>query len=82
MSCSKILSSALLATPEVTTLSEVFSEAKTRGNVKYYYIQRDKDHEVGDSSSENAPAATTGFSVLGEVYLAYTYNTASLKTTL
>ena len=127
-----MLSSALLATPEVTTLSEVFSEAKTSGNVKYYYIQTDKDHEIGDSTSAkansvggqlsfdsaslygftggatfmttnpfllgdsvdtsiigrdngvrldaglNAPTATTGFSVLCELYMAYTYDTASI----
>ena len=130
-----MLSSALLATPEVSTLSEVFSEAKTSGNVKYYYIQTDKDHDGAASTSAyanslggqlsfdtaslygfsggvtfmttnpfllnsdasqidtsiigrdngvrlaaglNAPEASTGFSVLGEAYLAYAYDTASL----
>ena len=32
-----IVSSALLANSEVNTLSEVFSEAKTGGKIKYYY---------------------------------------------
>jgi len=49
-----MLSTALLATPEVNTLSEVFSEAKTSGNVKYYYIQTDKDHNNAASTSAYA----------------------------
>ena len=49
-----MLSTALLATPEVNTLSEVFSEAKTSGNVKYYYIQTDKDRENGTDTSAYA----------------------------
>ncbi len=49
-----MLSSALLATTEVTTLSEVFSEAKTSGNIKYYYIQTDKDHENTTNTSSYA----------------------------
>ena len=49
-----LLSSALLATPEVNTISEVFSEAKTSGNVKYYYIQTDKDFSAKPSTSANA----------------------------
>jgi len=39
-----MLSTVLLATSEVSTFSEIFSEAKTSGNVKYYYIQTDKDN--------------------------------------
>ncbi len=127
-----IVSSALLANSEVNTLSEVFSEAKTGGKIKYYYIQTDKDHESKPSTSVyansvggqlsfdtaslygfsggvtfmttnpfllgdgvdtsiigrdngvrlnadlNALEATTGFSVLGEAYLAYAYNTTSI----
>ena len=49
-----LLSTALLATPEVNTLTEVFSEAKTSGNIKYYYIQTDKDFSSGPSTSANA----------------------------
>ena len=49
-----MLSSALLATPEVNSLSEVFSEAKTSGNIKYYYIQTDKDFDAAPSTSANA----------------------------
>jgi len=49
-----MLSSALLATPEVNTFSEVFSEAQTSGNIKYYYIQTDKDFETLNSTSANA----------------------------
>ena len=48
------LSSALLATPEVTTLTEVFSEAKTSGNVKYYFIQTDKNKANAADTSANA----------------------------
>jgi len=48
-----ILSTALLANSEVTTLSEVFSEAKISGNVKYYYIQTDKDNaNTADTSAK------------------------------
>jgi len=49
-----MLSSALLATPEVNSISEVFSEAKTSGNIKYYYIQTDKDFDTSPSTSANA----------------------------
>jgi len=49
-----MLSTALLATPEVNTLTEVFSEAKTSGNIKYYYIQTDKDHESAADTSAYA----------------------------
>jgi len=132
-----MLSSALFATPEATTLSEVFSKAKVSGNIKYYYIQTDKDRSYTNQANTsanansiggqfsfnsasfygfsggttfmttnpfllnsnaskvdtsiigrdngvrlatglNAPSATTGFSVLGEVYLTYAYDTASL----
>jgi len=47
-------SSALLATPEVTSLTEVFSEAKTSGNIKYYFIQTDKNRAGGVDTSANA----------------------------
>jgi len=63
-----LLSSALLATPEVNSLSEVFSEAKTSGNVKYYYIQTDKDFDTNPSTSANSN------SVGGQL----TFKTASL----
>jgi len=49
-----MLSTALLATPEVQTFSEVFSEAKTSGNIKYYYIQTDKDFDSAPSTSADA----------------------------
>jgi hypothetical protein len=38
-----------LATSEVTTLAEVFNEASVSGNVKYYYIQTDKDKSAQNS---------------------------------
>ncbi len=47
-------SSALLATAEVSSLTEVFSEAKTSGNVKYYFIQTDKNVAGGADTSANA----------------------------
>lgn len=49
-----LLSSALLATSEVSTLSAVFSEAKTSGNIRYYYIQTDKEHESAADTSAYA----------------------------
>ncbi|MBL1243126.1 MAG: OprD family outer membrane porin [Sulfurimonas sp.] len=55
-----MLSSALLATPEVNTLTEVFSEAKTSGNVKYYYIQTDKDKSYTNGQNTSAYANTLG----------------------
>lgn len=45
------LSSALLANSEVTNLSDFFSKAKTSGNVKYYYIQTDKDKNPANTSA-------------------------------
>ena len=55
-----LLSTALLATPEVTTLSEVFSEAKTSGNIKYYYIQTDKDNSNSGKSDTSVNANSLG----------------------
>jgi len=55
-----ILSSALLATSEVNTLTEVFSEAKTSGNVKYYYIQTDKDKSYTNAANTSAYANSIG----------------------
>lgn len=49
-----MLSSALLANSEVTTVSEFFSEAKTSGNIRYYYIQTDKEHENATDTSAYA----------------------------
>ena len=49
-----LVSTALLATSEVTTLSEVFSEAQVHGNVKYYYIQTDKDFATQTDTSAHA----------------------------
>jgi len=55
-----MLSTALLATPEVTTLSEVFSEAKTSGNIKYYYIQTDNDNSYTNQDNTSAYANSLG----------------------
>ena len=55
-----MVSTALLATPEVTTLSEVFSEAKTSGNIKYYYIQTDKDKSYTNQDNTSAYANSLG----------------------
>lgn len=49
-----LLSTALLANSKVTTLSEVFSEAKVSGNVMYYYIQTDKDNAATADTSAKA----------------------------
>jgi len=49
-----MLSTALLANSEVNTLSEVFSEATTSGNIKYYYIQTDKNHDSAADTSAHA----------------------------
>lgn len=54
------LSTALLATTEVRTISEAFSEAKTSGNVRYYYIQTDKDQSYTNSSDTSAYANSLG----------------------
>jgi len=54
-----MLSTALLATPEVTTLSEVFSEAKTSGNIKYYYIQTDKDQSYDTTKADSSAYANS-----------------------
>lgn len=62
-----LLSSALLANSEVTNISDFFSEAKTSGNVRYYYIQTDKD-TIGANTSAYAN------SVGGQLH----FNTASL----
>jgi len=55
-----MVSTALLATPEVSTLSEVFSEAKTSGNIKYYYIQTDKDKSYTNQDNTSAYANSLG----------------------
>jgi predicted outer membrane repeat protein len=55
-----ILSSALLATSEVNTLAEVFNEASVSGNVKYYYIQTDKDKSAQNVASTSAYANSIG----------------------
>ncbi|HIC13017.1 MAG TPA: outer membrane porin, OprD family [Sulfurimonas sp.] len=55
-----ILSSALLATSEVNTLAEVFNEASVSGNVKYYYIQTDKDKSAPNAVSTSAYANSIG----------------------
>ncbi|MFK5938216.1 MAG: OprD family outer membrane porin [Sulfurimonas sp.] len=48
-----ILSTALLANSEVNNFSEVFSEAKVSGEIKYYYIQTDKEHaNTADTSAK------------------------------
>jgi len=49
-----LLSSTLFATSEVNTFAEVFSEGKVSGNIKYYYIQTDKDNEVAPDTSAHA----------------------------
>ncbi|MDF1878343.1 hypothetical protein JHD46_01675 [Sulfurimonas sp. SAG-AH-194-C20] len=49
-----MLTSVLFATSEVSTLAEVFSEADVSGNVKYYYIQTDKDNKSGTDTSAYA----------------------------
>ncbi|MDF1884028.1 hypothetical protein JHD49_08765 [Sulfurimonas sp. SAG-AH-194-C21] len=55
-----IFSSALLATSEVSTLAEVFNEASMSGNVKYYYIQTDKDKSAQNAVNTSAYANTVG----------------------
>ncbi len=55
-----MLSTALLATSEVDTFSEVFSEAKTSGNIKYYYIQTDKDNTYSQTADTSANANSLG----------------------
>ncbi|SFV55461.1 hypothetical protein MNB_SM-4-1510 [hydrothermal vent metagenome] len=55
-----ILSSALLATSEVNTLAEVFNEASVSGNVKYYYIQTDKDKSAQNAANTSAYANSIG----------------------
>ena len=51
---SLLYSTALFATSEVQTLSEVFSKSKVNGNIKYYYIQTDKDNEIALDTSAHA----------------------------
>jgi len=55
-----MISTALLATSDVTTLSEVFSEAQVSGNVKYYYIQTDKDKSYTNQPNTSAYANSIG----------------------
>ncbi|MDF1877504.1 OprD family outer membrane porin [Sulfurimonas sp. SAG-AH-194-L11] len=55
-----LLSSALLATSEVSTLADVFNEASVSGNVKYYYIQTDKDNSAQNAQNTSAYANTAG----------------------
>jgi len=55
-----VLSSALLATSEVNSFSEVFSEATTSGNIKYYYIQTDKDKSYTSQPDTSAKANSIG----------------------
>lgn len=55
-----ILSSALLATSEVSTLAEVFNEASVSGNVKYYFIQTDKDKSSQNALNTSAYANSLG----------------------
>ncbi|WP_457747236.1 OprD family outer membrane porin [Sulfurimonas sp.] len=55
-----MLSSALLATSDVQRLSEVFSEATTSGNIKYYYIQTDKDNSYTNTTNTSAYANSIG----------------------
>ena len=55
-----MISTALLAASDVTTLSEVFSEAQVHGNVKYYYIQTDKDKSYANQANTSAYANSIG----------------------
>ncbi len=57
---SLILSSALLATTEVNTLSAAFSKGKSSANIKYYYIQTDKDKSYTNQKNTSAYANTVG----------------------
>ncbi len=65
-----ILSSALLATPEVNILAAVFKEASVSGNLKYYYIQTDKDQFAQNAVNTSAYAN----SISGQL----SFDTASL----
>ena len=55
-----LLSTALFATSEVNSFSEVFSEATTSGNIKYYYIQTDKDKSYTGAADTSAYANSIG----------------------
>ncbi len=55
-----VVSSALLANTEVDTLSEAFSEGKASGNIKYYYIQTDKDKSYTNGKNTSGYANTVG----------------------
>ncbi len=55
-----VLSSALLATTRVNTISAAFSKAKVSANIKYYYIQTDKDKSYTNTKNTSAYANTVG----------------------
>lgn len=70
---SLLLAGSLVSANEANNFAEMFSNAKASGNVKYYYIQTDKDFDAAPSRSANAnsiggklsyeTAAFNGFSV-------------------
>lgn len=49
-----LLSSTLLATNEVDSIDKMFHEGTASGNIKYYYIQTDKDFATKTSTSAYA----------------------------
>ncbi|WP_297430920.1 OprD family outer membrane porin [Sulfurimonas sp.] len=55
-----ILSSALLASTRVNTISAAFSKGKVSANIKYYYIQTDKDNSYTNTKNTSAYANTVG----------------------
>ncbi len=55
-----VLSSALLATTRVNTISAAFSKGKVSANIKYYYIQTDKDKSYTNTKNTSAYANTVG----------------------
>lgn len=55
-----LLSTTLFSSNEVNTLSEVFTQAKVSGNVRYYYIQTDKDNAYTNTKNTSAHAHSLG----------------------
>ena len=55
-----VLSSALLATTRVNTISAAFSKGKVSANIKYYYMQTDKDKSYTNTKNTSAYANTVG----------------------
>ncbi|WP_304545820.1 OprD family outer membrane porin [Sulfurimonas microaerophilic] len=66
---SLLVAGSLLSANEVNSVEKMFTEGKVNANVKYYYIQTDKDFASAPSTSANAN------SLGGKL----TYETAQLK---